>query len=283
MTNALHEPLETLLSGYGLIEGPRVDAENGLYFADALKGGVYRRAPDGEVELIVPKRRGVGGIVLHEAGGIVISGKNICHVKDGVSRVVFDIEDAPGFNDLFTDEQGRILVGTQRYDPFAEGAQGVPGELYRVEAEGEGTVLYEDVALTNGIGFSPDGRRVYHSDSDRSHVIVHDLADDGSCVNRRVFVETAKGAPDGLCVDEAGCVWVAVFWAACVTRFTPAGEVDLQLEVPAKRVASVCLGGPDRRDLYIATGDNLEDKSLGGSIFRTRVEVPGLPVPLARV
>ncbi len=287
MTMAPQKPLETVITGYGLIEGPRVDAEDGLYFSDAYKGGVYRRAPDGEVELIVPRRRGVGGIVLHEDGGIVISGKNICHVKAGESRVVFDIEDAPGFNDLFTDAEGRVLVGTQRYDPFSEDARGVPGELYRIDAAGKGTLLYDDIALTNGIGFSPDGRRVYHSDSDRQHVIVHDLAEDGSCVNRRVFAEMPaempKGAPDGLCVDEAGCVWVAIFWGACVVRFTPAGEVDLRLEVPAKRVASVCLGGPDRRDLYIATGDNLEDKSLGGSVFRTRADVPGLPVPLARV
>jgi len=280
---ATRMPLETVLTGYGLVEGPRVDAENGLYFSDALEGGVYRRAPDGEVELVVPKRRGVGGIVLHEAGGIVISGKNICHVKDGASRIVFDVEDAPGFNDLFTDAAGRVLVGTQRYDPFAEGAKSVPGELYRVEAEGKGTLLYNDVALTNGIGFSPDGLRLYHSDSDRRHVIVHDIAEDDTCVNRRVFAEMSDGAPDGLCVDEAGCVWVAVFWGQCVVRLTPTGEVDLQLEVPAKRVASVCLGGPDRRDLYIATADNLEDESLGGSIFRTRVDVPGLPVPLARV
>jgi sugar lactone lactonase YvrE len=48
-------------------------------------------------------------------------------------------------------------------------------------------------------------------------------------------------------------------------------------------VTSLCLGGPDRRDLYIVSADNTDDPSLGGSIFRTRVDVPGLPVALARV
>ena len=98
--------IETLAFGYGLLEGPRVDAENGLYFSDVQGGGVYRRAPDGTIETVVPKRRGVGGIALHADGGIVISGRNICHVRDGETRVLFDLEDVPGFNDLFTDAGG---------------------------------------------------------------------------------------------------------------------------------------------------------------------------------
>lgn len=57
--------IETLATGYGLIEGPRVDAEDRRYFSDARRAGVYRRSPDGSIETVVPKRRGVGGIVLY--------------------------------------------------------------------------------------------------------------------------------------------------------------------------------------------------------------------------
>lgn len=274
---------ETLATGYGLVEGPRVDAENRLFFSDARNGGVFCRSADGSTETVVPKRRGVGGIALHADGGIVISGKNICHVRDGESRTVFAREDTPGFNDLFTDADGRVLVGSQKFNPFAEGERNVPGELYRVSGQDRAEVLYGDVLLTNGIGFSPDGRSLYHSDSTRGHVILHDVGDDGSVSNRRALTETPGGAPDGLAVDEAGCIWVAVYGASAVMRFTPAGVLDLQLEVPAKAVASLCFGGPDRRDLYVVTGDNTEDRSLGGSVFRTRSDVAGLPAPLARV
>lgn len=275
--------LETLATGYGLVEGPRVDSENRLYFSDAKLGGVYRRSPSGEIEMVIPKRRGVGGIALHADGGIVVSGKNICHVKDGVSRIVFDIEDAPGFNDLFTDSQGRILVGSQRFSPFERDVKPQPGELYRIESEGVAAMLYDDVLLTNGIGFSPDGRLLYHSDSMRNQVLVHDVAEDGSFSNRRVLAQLPDGHPDGLAVDEAGTVWVAAYWGGCVVRLTPEGKIDGQLDVPAKTVASVCFGGPDRRDLYVATSDNTDDPALGGSIFRARVDVAGLPAPLARV
>ncbi|MBW2275413.1 MAG: SMP-30/gluconolactonase/LRE family protein [Deltaproteobacteria bacterium] len=278
-----HCEVETLVTGYGLVEGPRVDAENRLYFSDARLGGVYCRAPGGEIETVIPKRRGVGGIALHAAGGIVVSGKNICHVRDGVSRIVFELEDVPGFNDLFTDSQGRILVGSQRYSPFAKDAEVIPGELYRIGSEGKAETLYDDVGLTNGIGFSPDGRRLYHSDSARNQVLVHDVAEDGAVTNRRVFVELPRGAPDGLAVDEEGCVWVAAFGAGGVTRFTPAGDLERHLEVPARGVASVCFGGSDLRDLYVATADKSSEHARGGSIFRTRAPAPGLAVPLARV
>jgi gluconolactonase len=274
--------METLVTGYGLIEGPRVDAQDQLYFSDARDGGVYCRAPDGEVVTVVPKRRGVGGIALHASGGVVISGRDICHVRDGESRSVFRREDVPGWNDLFTDAAGRVLVGSQRFDPFAEEATRVPGELYRIGPAGATEELYGDVGLTNGIGFSPDARRLYHSDSDRGHVILHDLAEDGSCTNRRVFVKTQGGAPDGLAVDEEGGVWVAIFGGGCVTRYAPDGSTDRSVPVPARAVTSLCFGGSDRRDLYVVTGDN-QERSLRGCVFRTRVDVPGLPAPLARV
>ncbi len=241
--------VETLASGYGLIEGPRCDKKRGLYFSDVRGGGVYRLTEDGEIETIVPKRRGVGGIALHADGGIVISGRNVVHVRDGQTRVVFDLEDTPGFNDLFTDAQGRVYVGSMRSNPFSDAEPRTPGELYRIEAEGVATELYGDVSLTNGIGFSPDGARLYHSDSARNHVIVHDVAADGSVSNRRAFASAPRGFPDGLAVDSHGCVWIAAYGGSCVTRFTPDGALDRHIEVPAKAVTSVAFGGAGLCDL----------------------------------
>src|SRR5215831_4979038 len=157
--------LETLAWGFGLIEGPRVDSTGNLYFSDVRNGGVFRRRPDGTIDTVVPKRRGVGGIALHAEGGLVVSGKNICHVREGKTRILFAPEGVPGFNDLFTDAQGRVYTGSMRSDPFSLKGPRVLGECYRIEAEGRATELYGGVSLTNGIGFSPDGKTIYHSDS----------------------------------------------------------------------------------------------------------------------
>ena len=275
--------LETLAYGYGLLEGPRVDANDNLYFSDVPNGGVYRRSPSGEVSTVIPRRRGVGGIALHADGGVVVSGKNICHVKDGQTRILFQRDDIPGFNDIFTDSAGRVYVGSLRSDPFKEGAR-TPGELWRVEGEGKATEMYGNVGLTNGIGFSLDGKMIYHADSAGPHLIVHDVAPNGTMTNRRAIAQMESGTiPDGLCVDEAGCIWVAVYGGRCVTRYTPDGKLDRKIEVPAKAVTSVCFGGKDSRDLYIVTADNTEVPDRKGTIFRTRVETPGVSVPLARV
>jgi len=275
--------IETLASGYGLIEGPRVDAEQNLYFSDVHNGGVYRRSPDGQIETVVPKRRGVGGIALHAAGGLVISGRNVCHVHDGETRVLFEREDIPGFNDLFTDAEGRVFVGALRSDPFGRDAGGEAGELWCLELDGSAREVYPDVRLTNGIGFSPAGDRIYHSDSARGGILVHDIKPDGSAHNRAMFAETERGFPDGLAVDAEGGVWIAAYNGGCATRFHPDGSLDRHVDVPAKAVTSLCFGGADGRDLYVVSADNTDDAALAGSIFRTRVKEAGLPAPAARV
>ncbi len=274
--------METLASGYGLIEGPREDRNGHLYFSDVTKGGVYRRAPDGGVETVVPKRRGVGGIALHRDGGVVISGKNICHVKDGETRIVFAVDAVPGFNDLYTDTAGCVYVGSLRSDPFAEGEQ-TPGELYRLSPGGGSEELYGDVGLTNGIGFSPAGDLLYHSDSAIPAVTVVDVGADGKVSGKRIFAPIERGIPDGLAVDEAGGVWVAIYGDSAALRFAPDGSLAQRIDVPAVSVTSLCLGGADMRDLIIVTADNTEAPEREGTIFRTRVDVPGLRAPLAAV
>lgn len=275
--------IETLAHGYGLIEGPRVDADQNLYFSDVPNGGVYRRAPDGTIDTVVPKRRGVGGIALHADGGLVISGRNICHVRDGNTRVLFEREDIPGFNDIFTDRDGRVYAGALRSDPFGRSAGEKKGELWRIDGPDQATELYGDVALTNGIGFSPDGRLLYHSDSVPQQVLVHEIAADGSAKGRRVFAQLRGGVPDGLAVDEEGAVWVAVYGGGRVARYSEDGSLEREIEVPAESVTSLCFGGADGRDLYIVTADNSEDAERGGTIFRTRAPVAGLRAPEARV
>ena len=79
--------MEAITWGYRFLEAPRADREGGLYFSDIIAGGVFRWAPDGSVATVIPKRRGVGGLVLHADGGLVVSGRVVCHVRVGRSRV----------------------------------------------------------------------------------------------------------------------------------------------------------------------------------------------------
>ncbi len=278
--------VDTLTFGYGLIEGPRVDSEGGLYFSDVTNGGVYRRDTDGSIDVVVPKRRGVGGIALHADGGIVISGRNVCHVHDGTTRVLYERDDIPGFNDMCTDAAGRVYTGSMRDDPFSTEGERRTGEAYRIDAEGVAVELYDGVGLTNGIGFSPDGSRLYHVDSSEGVIKVHEVVG-GEVVRESggVFA-SVRGVPDGLAVAEDGAVWVAVYGGGCVRRYTPSGAPDVEIAVPARAVTSLCFAGPDRGELIVVTADNTEDEARGGTIFRipaADVGAVGLPVPPVRI
>jgi sugar lactone lactonase YvrE len=271
--------LETLAHGFGLAEGPCAARDGSVYFSDVLGGGVYRWSPGGGVSTVIAKRRGVGGIVLHRDGGVVVSGRDVLHVDEGRSRVLLTIEGVTGFNDMAADGAGLLYAGALRFSPFA-GESPVPGEIWRIDAEGRATVLFDGIEWPNGIAFSPDGRTIYSADYSSGRVLAHALGDAGETRGRRVFAQSPSGAADGLAVDAEGGVWVALGDGGGVARFRPDGELDRVLDVPASFVSSVCFGGSDLRDLYITTAADGDDPSVSGALLRARVEVPGLPAGL---
>ena len=137
------------------------------------------------------------------------------------------------------------------------------------------TELYGDVALTNGIGLSPDGTVLYHADTTRG-VWAHDY-DDGKVSGRRLFVQRDDLSPDGLAVDEAGTVWVAdVSGSGAVRGFAPDGSEVGRVEVPARMVTSLCFGG--RRPPRPVHRHRRQHRrpDAGGTIYRTRADVAGL-------
>ncbi len=278
--------LEVLASGFGLLEGPRVDDQNRLYFSDVPNGGVYRRGVDGSVETLIPKRKGVGGMALNDGGGLVCSGRSLIYWNEQ-SRTSRDLftqwEGRPlkGLNDLQPDDHGSVYVGSLEFDALSN-QKPIPGNLFRVDPDGTVTKLYEGIQVTNGMGFSPDRKHLFHADSTTQAVWVYDVQPDRTVKDRRIFAKLPVGWPDGLAVDAEGGVFVAVVNDGEVMRFKPNGTLDTRLKVPAKMVTSLTFGGKDMQDLYIVTADNTDDKAKKGTIFKTRSDIPGLPVPKAR-
>lgn len=274
--------VETLASGYGLVEGPTVDSDGNLYFSDVLGGGVYRRDPDGEITTIVPKRRGVGGIVLHADGGVVVSGRDIVHVRDGENRRLLSIEGLPGWNDICADSAGRVYAGSIRFAVFDPEATPVPGELWRIDAVDRAVVLYENVLHANGVSLSPGERTIFHSDTRNNVILVHTIAEDGTAGDRRAL-HFPPGAPDGMAFDAQGLLWVASARSGCVARITPDGEIDRVLDLPAQTVTSVCFAPDGKPELYVVTADNTDEAERRGTIFRIDAGVGGAPVHPARI
>jgi xylono-1,5-lactonase len=280
--------MQEIATGYGLIEGPVWDKAKGLYFSDVLGGGIYLLDRSENVSLAIPKRRGVGGLALHADGGLVAGGRDIVHVNlaDHSMKVLLaqnDADGAVGFNDLTTDTSGRVYVGSIGFAVF-KAEEMKPGRLYVIDIDGKARKISDGILLTNGLGFSPDGRRLYHSDALRELVRVYDVRDDGSVGHWRAFTATGPGSvPDGLKVASDGSVWVADAHNGRVAVFEADGRHRRDISVPRPMVTSLCFGGDDLRDLYIVTGSWQGPSETCGTIYRSRSDVAGLPLSAARV
>jgi D-xylonolactonase len=278
--------IQTLATGFGLIEGPRVDEQGRLYFADHGSSSIYRRNLDGRLETLVAGRKSVGGLALCEGGSLLMSGPSLARwdektgkIKDLFSK--YEGRIIKGLNDMTVDSHGSVYLGSMNYEALKRDATPVPGDLYRVDPDGKVTVVGEGYQVSNGLGFSPDGKLLYHADSPPNEINVYDVAPDRSLKNRRVFAKLPEGFPDGLAIDAEGGVWVAAIFAYEIVRFKPDGAVDQRIKLPSRMVVSMAFGGPDMRDLYVVTGDNV-DRPLKGSILKLRSDIPGLPVPKAK-
>ena len=278
--------MEELTSGFGLIEGPVWDG--GLLFSDVPNGGVYRLEDDGSIETVVEHRRGIGGIALHETGGLVVGGRNVAYKGPAAPGTVVllgndCVDGIIGFNDLTADEAGRIYAGSLGASPFGPEAGKKDGYLHLVDLDGSHRVLAAGIRLTNGLGFSPGGETLYHSDSGRHRIGAYEVRDGGDIGEWRDFAIVENGIPDGLAVAEDGSVWVAAAHGGEVLQFGPEGSLRQRIPCPHPMPTSVCFGGGDLLDLYVVTGTAGTGRDDSGTIYRLRVDVPGLPVPPVRV
>jgi len=273
--------MRTVASGHELLEAPRPDGD-AVWFSD-LTGGVWRADPDGQ-HLVVPKRRMVGGIALHAAGGVVVTGRTVCHVDDGGSR---DLLSADGtvFNDMCTDRRGRIWVGASSHVDDADLPQQRAGFIYRLESGGRAAVVGNAIGIPNGMAFSPDESTLYVVDSSTRQILAGALSSD-ALGPLNVLIDMSQGlppdfgfppalpTPDGLAVDEEGGIWVAMLGSGTVDRYTPDGRHDRTITVGHRLVTSLAFGGTDNHDLFITTG---RTNGSGGELLTTPAPVRGTP------
>ncbi|ALS59409.1 SMP-30/gluconolactonase/LRE family protein [Pandoraea norimbergensis] len=190
---------------------------------------------------------------------------------------------APGmrFNDGRCDRQGRFWAGTMVQDmSLASDA----GALFRFDAAGELSAPLVDALVTqNGLGFSPDGRTMYLSDSHPTRRLVWAFdfdIDSGAISGQRLFVDMNQypGRPDGAAVDADGCYWTCANDGSRLLRFTPAGALDREIVLPVSKPSMCAFGGREYDTLFVTSirpGANANEHD--GHVFAVRCGVQGLP------
>ncbi|MFE9722825.1 SMP-30/gluconolactonase/LRE family protein [Streptomyces sp. NPDC005794] len=183
-------------------------------------------------------------------------------------------------NDGCADPHGRFWAGSMAYD----GTPGA-GSLHRVGPDGSVTRVLDGITIPNGPAFDRQGTTMYLADSARGLVRRFPVDPrDGGLGTPEEFARIDGGSPDGMTVDADGALWTAVWGAAEVRRYLPDGTLDTVLRLPVAQPAGVCLGGDDRRTLFVTTARvGLSSPGpLDGAVFRARVDVPGLPTAAYR-
>jgi sugar lactone lactonase YvrE len=277
-------------AAYRLAEGPVWDAaRRRLLWVDIPAGvvleGTLRR---GRIE---PARRHafpgmVGAVAVADDGSLLVAAQETLVVvrADGTRtegpRIV-PTGERRRLNDSGTDPAGRFLVGTLSLDGPSEGEV-----LVRLETDGQVTELDRDLSLSNGLAWSADGGRMYSVDTFRRTVFVRDYdAATGATGVRRAHLRMTDGLPDGLAMDAADHLWVAVWGAGEVRRYAPDGTLVDRLTLPAPHTSSLAFAGEDLRTLVITTAtaelgaDRQRAHPESGRLFTARVDVPGVRVP----
>ena len=230
----------------------------------------------GEVSAVVPRAAA--------PGWLVATGRRLL-LRDGEAQrtLAFVERDRPDnrFNDCKCDPQGRLWAGTMS-------GRRAPGTaaLYRLRGGGEIERVIAGTTISNGLGWSPAGDRMYFIDSTTQRIDVLDFdAASGDVANRRALVEVdpRDGLPDGMTVDAEGGIWVCLFGGGAVRRYSPEGVLEAAIALPVTNPTSAAFGGADLRTLYVTTArhrlspEQLAVEPLAGDLFALYPGVRGMP------
>ncbi|HPD31657.1 MAG TPA: SMP-30/gluconolactonase/LRE family protein [Phycisphaerae bacterium] len=278
-------------------EAPTWDAPNRrVLWTDNETDTTYQYNVDTGERKVLTRGVVVSGIALNRSGGLLLGGPTGLHFwQDGQWRsmaATYKGEELK-INDMIADPQGRIYAGTMYW---GAGGMEKTGCLYLIAPDASVRVVDEGIELANGLGFSPDNRTLYFTDSTARKIYAYDVnPSTGELSGRRVVVQvpTDEGIPDGLTVDAEGYIWSAQWYGSQIVRYDPQGKVERRIAMPVKQVSSIIFGGDDLTDLYVTTagqswvgpyappGYDFNAPNIGGSLYRIRVGIQGRPEHLA--
>lgn len=282
-----HE-IEPVVDGGALLgEGPLWDAaaerlwwvditRRELHCFDPVTGKDSAESFAEPVTALAPAPASEGGLIAAVGGSVVLLGGD-----HDTPRHLATLPTGDRANDGACDPAGRFLIGTLTESQLP-GACG----LYRIDGPQQVSTVLDEVTLSNGLDWSPDGRTLYFVDTPTRAVDALDYDPErGTATGRRRFIDLrdVPGRPDGLTVDAEGGVWVALIRGGEVRRYDAHGRLDTVIGLPARRVTSCAFGGPGLEDLYVTSGrfdmteQEIAAEPLAGALFRVRPGVAGKP------
>lgn len=270
--------------GEGPVWHPREEA---LYWLDILQGNLHRYAYASKIHEVIDLGIVASAMGLRENGGFIMATLRGFAFWDASSaQFEFLGDPEPGqhpdirFNDGKTDRQNRFWAGKMsgRYE----------NSLFRFDPDRSITRMESGIAVSNGLGWSPDNRVFYFTDSVAKKIYAYDFdPSTGAISNRRDFISVPEapeeGMPDGLAVDSEGCIWSARWGGWKIVQYDPKGQMMREIRMPVEYPTSCTLGGPNFDELFVTSAwveysaEQRLQQSQAGDVFRIQVDTPGLP------
>jgi len=256
-------------------EGPFWDSQiRALFWVDIIESKIYRMK-EGRLEVSDAPAL-VSSISKNADGGYIITAGNAIYSWNGSTFIKLCSIDESGtrFNDAKCGPDGGLWAGTMDLEQHR-----AIGNLYRVGRDLKPEKVLSMLTISNGLGWSPEGTVMYHADTPKGCVFAYDF-NDGKLANRRIafrFKEN-EGLPDGLCIDEEGCIWVAHYGGGRVSRWASDGRKLGEILFPTKNITSVAFGGDDLDVLFVTSARyGLESPdAAAGALFKLKPGVHGI-------
>ncbi|MCV6603846.1 MAG: SMP-30/gluconolactonase/LRE family protein [Porticoccaceae bacterium] len=189
-------------------------------------------------------------------------------------------------NDGRMDRHGRLWVGAMVEDENL--APSHSASLYCLERSGKLSTHKTDIAISNGMCWSPDNRFFYFADSPTRQIDAYkyDIAR-GNISGKTVFTCTPEAHfPDGAVTDSEGNMWSAHWGGSCVVRYAPDGNQLQTVEIPTCQPSCTAFGGADMTTLFVTSArqdlnsEQLAKDPQAGNLFIIQTSVRGLAEPV---
>ena len=239
-----------LLDGLHFGEAPRHGPDGRFYFSDFYEKAVFTvDLETGEKQVVCSLPGQPSGLGWLPDGRLLVVSMLDRTVRrlepNGVLALHADLFDIATFhaNDMLVDARGRAYVGNFGFDLHKKinedgieslldpsyAPQGTP--LALVEPDGTTRIAAEDMKFPNGTVLLPNGTLLV-AETLAYRLTAFDVAEDGSLSNRRVWADLREHviAPDGICVDAEGGVWVATALQPAVVRIVEGGTITDRVE-----------------------------------------------------
>ncbi len=265
-------PVKQLATGFDWVEGPVWfgDADC-LLFSDIPNNRILRWNPETGISTYRSPSNFANGHTRDREGRLVSCEHGTRRVTrtelDGTITVVADAFEGKRLNspnDVVVKSDGSIWFTDPHYGIMTDyegfrAEQELPCHVYRVDPDGEISVVTDDFNCPNGLAFSPDERRLYIADTGRifgddpTHIRAFDV--DGTTLSGGdVFHVIDPGVADGFRCDIDGNVWSSA--ADGVHCISPEGVLLGKILVP-ELVSNVCFGGRNRHRLFITASTSV--------------------------